>query len=209
MTYTIFTVGHSTQPVRSFVALLQAHGVTAVADVRSSPFSRYSPQFNRDALMDSLADVGIQYVFLGKELGARSDDPACYVESKVQYRSLAATKLFEVGLERIEQGAKQYKVALMCAEKEPLECHRTILVARELVGRGHDVAHILADATLESHADAMRRLIDQLGIPAHDMFRSKDDILDEAYSRQGEKIAYDRSAHEHRPDKSLTQDHIL
>ncbi|MGH8162000.1 MAG: DUF488 family protein [Gammaproteobacteria bacterium] len=196
MTHSILTIGHSTKPVESFIGMLQAHAVTAVADVRSSPFSRYNPQFNRDALRTSLANDGIQYVLLGQELGARSDDPACYVGGKVQYQRLAATPLFQAGLDRVEQGAAQYRVALMCAEKEPLECHRTILVARHLVMRGHEIAHILPDGTLEPHAHAMLRLLDQLGLSAQDMFRSQDDILDEAYARQGEKIAYDRIADE-------------
>jgi uncharacterized protein (DUF488 family) len=190
----ILTIGHSTTSIEAFIGLLQMHGVTAVADVRSSPFSRYSPQFNREMLTASLADAGIRYVFLGKELGARSDDPTCYAGNKVQYEKLAATANFRSGLVRVEQGARLFRLALTCAEKEPLECHRTILVARELIARGHEIAHIHADGTLEPHADAMRRLCEQLGLSAHDMFRSYEETLDEAYSRQSEKIAYDRSA---------------
>lgn len=205
MTHAILTIGHSTLPIDEFAALLRKHAVTAVADVRSSPFSRYNPQFNRDALKRELSKAGIQYVFLGKELGARSDDPGCYVGTKVQYSKLAATPLFRAGLDRVEQGAAQYNVALMCAEKEPLDCHRTILVARELVSRGHDIVHILADGSLEPHAHTMLRLLDQLGLPHQDMFRSQGDIFDEAYGRRGEKIAYDRSSLEARSDWAADQ----
>src|ERR1700742_784406 len=91
---TVLTVGHSTHPVDRFIALLKACEVSAIADVRSSPFSRFNPQFNRDALSKALRDVGISYVFVGKELGARSDDASCYENGQVQYGRLAKTPLF-------------------------------------------------------------------------------------------------------------------
>lgn len=190
----IRTIGHSTLPIQEFIELLQKHRITAIADVRSSPYSRFNPQFNREALKRSLSEARIHYVFLGAELGARSDDPACYANNKVQYGLLAKTLLFQSGLSRVIEGAEKHCIALMCAEKEPLDCHRTILVSRELIDKGQVVAHILADGTEESHASAMARLMEKLGIPRQDMFRSEDQILDEAYFRQAEKIAYDRSS---------------
>ena len=78
----------------------------------------------------------------------------------------------------------------MCAEKEPLECHRTLLVARALVAEGMDVSHIHADGRLEPHAAAMERLLDVAGLPRHDLFRSRDDLLAEALARQEERVAY-------------------
>lgn len=190
---TVFSVGHSTHPVDKFIDLLRSHMVEVVADVRSSPFSRMNPQFNRDDLKKSLKDAEIRYVFLGKELGARSDDPACYVGSKVSYDLLAQTELFQQGLERVIEGAKTYRLALMCAEKDPLHCHRTILVARELIKRGLDVAHILDNGRLERHSEAMERLMTELKVSGDDMFRSKEDGLIEAYAKQADKIAYDSS----------------
>ncbi len=145
----VFTIGHSTHSIERFVELLRRHGVTAVADVRSVPYSRHQPQFNRESLKKSLNQVGIEYVFLGKELGARSDDPACYDGRQVNYRRLAQTALFREGLERVRRGRETYCVALMCAEREPLDCHRTLLVARELEAIGMPVAHILADGCVE------------------------------------------------------------
>lgn len=190
---TVFSIGHSTHPVDKFIDLLRSHKVEVIADVRSSPFSRMNPQFNRDELKKSLKDAGIRYVFLGKELGARSDDPSCYVGSKVSYDLLAKTALFQQGLERVMEGTKTYRVALMCAEKDPLHCHRTILVARELIRRGLDVAHILDNGRLERHSDSMERLMGELKVSGDDMFRSKEDGLTEAYAKQAEKIAYDSS----------------
>ncbi len=186
----VFTVGHSTHAAEAFVALLRMHGVDAVGDVRSSPFSRFNPQFNREVLERNLRVNGIRYIFLGRELGARSEDPSCYVQGRVQYARLAQTELFKSGLERVMQGTARFRVALMCAEKDPLECHRTLLVARALVARGQPVLHIHADGRLETHAAAMERLLDLTGVPREDLFRSRDELLNEALSRQERQIAY-------------------
>jgi uncharacterized protein (DUF488 family) len=192
MTHNIYTIGHSTQPVERFVSLLLRHGITAVADVRSAPYSRHNPQFNREELRTVLKEKGIKYVFLGKELGARSDDDCCYVDEKVQYSLLAKTPLFQSGIGRIIDGAESHKIALMCAEKDPLDCHRTILVARELVNIGCRLIHILVDGSLESHSEAISRLIERFGISKDDMFRSYDIAISEAYEKQADLIAYDR-----------------
>lgn len=186
----IFTVGHSTHPFELFLSLIRKHGVTAVADVRSRPFSRFSPQFNRDALDPQLRENGIRYVFLGRELGARSDDPACYEKGRVRYDRLAQTEVFRQGLDRVMAGAREHRIALMCAEKEPLECHRTLLVARALHDRGVDVSHILAGGSLEAHAGAMRRLHGVTGVPLTDLFRTPAELLAEALARQEERVAY-------------------
>ena len=191
----IFTIGHSTHSQEYFISLLQRQGVTALCDVRSKPYSRVNPQFNREELKESVRACGIKYVFLGKELGARSEDPACYENGKVRYDRLAHTELFRLGLERVQKGMKDYRLALMCAEKEPLECHRTILVARHLAALGLDVKHIHADGTLEAHADALSRLAKMLTLreDEHHLFRSREDLLAEAYRLQEERIAYDSS----------------
>ena len=186
----VWTVGHSNQTLDDFVALLRRHEITAVTDVRSTPFSRFTPQFNKDALQRGLKATGIKYVFLGRELGARSDDPTCYEHGRVQYARLAKTDLFQQGLDRLIRGAAEHRIAVMCAEKEPLECHRTILVARALVGRRVEVDHILSSGQVETHADAMIRLLRIVGIPREDLFRSGDELIEEALARQEERIAY-------------------
>jgi uncharacterized protein (DUF488 family) len=190
MTGTVFTVGHSTHTLERFIALLQKHGITAIGDVRSKPYSRMNPQFNREELKPALREREIAYVFLGKELGARSDDPTCYRDGKVQYDRLADTALFQQGMNRVREGAAKYRVALMCAEKEPLDCHRTILVARHIVPMGLDVKHILGNGQLEEHAEALGRLVRQLHLPEGDMFSKQDEVFQEAYRLQGERIAF-------------------
>lgn len=186
----VMTVGHSNHSIDAFVDLLLRNGVTALADVRSAPYSRYQPQFNKETLARSLRERGIHYVFLGRELGARSDDPACYENGRVQYHRLAQTEAFQSGLGRVMQGMGEHRIALMCAEREPLECHRTLLVARELSERGVAIRHILPDGSTEDHADAMNRLLSLTGLPREDLFRSHEELVAEAIRRQEQKVAY-------------------
>ena len=144
----VFTVGHSNHSLEEFLGLLAKHDVTAVADVRSAPFSRFCPQFNRDPLQAALKERGIRYTFLGRELGGRSDDPAHYRGGRICYELVAQTRRFQDGVERVVDDAARHRIALTCAEKEPLDCHRTLLVAWELAALGVSVAHVLAGGEL-------------------------------------------------------------
>jgi uncharacterized protein (DUF488 family) len=193
MSNVVFTIGHSTHSLERFIALLKQHGIGALGDIRSRPYSRMNPQFNRENLKKSLQENGIAYIFLGQELGAQSNDASCYLGGKLQYDRLAQTDLFRQGLERVRVGMQGYRLALMCAEKEPLECHRTILVARGLEALQIKVEHILEDGGLESQNNALRRLLALLRLPEHDLFRSREDMIEEAYRIQGERIAYEAS----------------
>jgi uncharacterized protein (DUF488 family) len=190
----VFTIGHSTHPRGRFIELLRRHGITALCDVRSRPYSRMNPQFNREELERALSAHTIAYRFLGRELGARSDDPACYKGGKVRYDRLAETDLFKDGLKRVLRGLEEgFRVALMCAEKEPLECHRTILVARHLVALGLDVEHIHADGSLENHTTALAHLMRILHLHQDHLFLSHEELLADAYRRQEGRIAYDQA----------------
>lgn len=192
---TVYTIGHSNHEPGTFVSLLTRHAIDVVCDVRSNPHSRYNPQFNREVLEKTLPADGIRYLFLGRELGARSEDPACYEKGLVRYDRLSTTPLFQEGLARVREGAaKGFRIALMCAEKDPLDCHRTILVSRRLAESGVDVEHIHADGSVERHADALTRLRQVHRLPEADLFRSPADILDEAYARQEGRIAYAEEA---------------
>ncbi|GGL57849.1 DUF488 domain-containing protein [Planomonospora parontospora] len=186
----LFTIGHSTHSFSVFRDLLRRHGITAVADVRSIPVSRFAPQFNRDAINRSLCDAGIKYVFLGKELGARTNDPDCYIDGRVQYKRLARTAEFTNGIARLLKGAEIERIAIMCTEQEPLDCHRTILIARVISEYGAAVDHIHGDGHAESHALAMRRLMTKFGIEEDDLLYTPAERLEEALSRQERRIAY-------------------
>ncbi|HEY0940436.1 MAG TPA: DUF488 domain-containing protein [Steroidobacter sp.] len=184
----IYSVGHSNHPIAYFLELLRGSGVDLLADVRSTPYSRFNPQFRRDSLAAVLGEHGIEYLFLGEELGARSKDPSCYEEGRINYRKLAATDLFQRGIERLLAAAKTHTLAIMCAEKDPLDCHRTILVARELVSRGEPVSHILASSEVEPHDLIMQRLREKLKIEPQDLFG--EDADEQAYDLRGRQIAY-------------------
>ena len=191
MSKRVFTIGHSNHTIEMFISLLQKHGITALADVRSQPYSRHHPQFNREALQQALIKAGINYVFLGRELGARSENPKCYRKGKVQYELLACEPSFQEGLIRLLRGMENHLVAIMCAEKDPLNCHRTILVGHRLRGQGIDLAHILYNGEVEKHEEAENRLLTLLKLPEFDMFRRREEIVAEAYNIQGDRIAYE------------------
>lgn len=190
MTATVYTIGHSDHSIAAFAGLLREHQIDAIADVRSHPFSRRYPQFNREPLQAALREHGVRYVFLGRECGARRDDPACYLGDKVQFERVAQSLPFRSGLERVKAGARRYRLALMCAERDPLSCHRTILVSRALVAEGLEVRHILADGALETQAQALTRLREQLGLQHPDLFCDDAQLEVLAYRQQGERIAY-------------------
>ena len=174
--------------------LLRRHRVTALADVRSAPYSRFNPHFNRELLAASLKARGIRYVYLGRELGGRSDDPDDYEEGHIRYDRLARTDRFKDGIDRVARGAAEHRIALMCAEKEPLDCHRTLLVGRALDRRGVKVEHILADGRLEPHTMAMDRLLARLDLdPEGDLFRRqqpREELIAEAIVRQTERAGH-------------------
>jgi uncharacterized protein (DUF488 family) len=190
MPQTLYTIGHSTHPTEKFVRLLRGHEITAVADVRSAPYSRYNPQFKKEALAASLKQAGVAYVYLGRELGARVEDPSCHVDGRVSYRKVAQTELFRTGLQRVRDGMRNYRIALMCAERDPITCHRMMLVTRNLRDEEFDIAHIRADGTLESNAEAEERLLDAAGLPAASLFENAHALIEAAYEHVGRKMSW-------------------
>jgi len=189
----LFTIGHSTRDIGSFIAVLRENAVTAIADVRSSPFSRFSPQYNIDSLKRTLLEQGIRYAYLGEELGARRAEPECYINDVARYDLIVKTQAFESGLNRLRHGMHTHRIALMCAEKDPLTCHRTILVCRQLRDECR-ISHIIDHGVVEDHAAAEVRLLRLTGLPERSLFDDRPEHLLEAYERQGKEIAYRRGA---------------
>ena len=186
----VYTIGHSNHAIEKFVAMLREHSVTRVADVRSHPVSRFAPQFGAKRLSAELDGAGIAYSFVGQELGARSNDPACVVDGRVDYERLASTALFAAGLDRVAAAAGRERVALLCAERDPFDCHRAILVCRALLGRGIDARHIREDGSLESRAALDARLLAELGAGERDLFATEEELVAAAYRARGREIAY-------------------
>jgi uncharacterized protein (DUF488 family) len=188
----LFTIGHSTLSWEQFLGLLTQHRIGAIGDVRSSPYSARFPHFSREHLKRALPIAKIHYAFLGDELGARRIERDCYVEGVARYDRIAQTDSFRAGLNRVRVGVGRFRVALMCAEKDPLECHRTILVCREFRNE-LVIHHILGDGSLETHADAEARLLDEEKVPDDDFFAPREELIAKAYDRRGAKIAYRES----------------
>src|ERR1700722_6372632 len=182
----IYTVGHSNQSIEAFLALLRAHSVEVVADVRSRPYSARFPHFSKDRLEAHLKAADIRYVFLGRELGARRDEAECYVNGRASYERISKLPAFADGIKRLLIGAHKYRLTLMCAEHDPLTCHRTILVCHELKKHGILIKHIRRDGALEDHEQAEQRLVEEeLGSSGQaDMFATAhgfSQILEHAY----------------------------
>jgi uncharacterized protein (DUF488 family) len=153
-TLSVFTIGHSNHDEATFLELLKQHRIDVVADVRSQPYSKYTTQFNTDQLQAALAGAGMRYVFLGQQLGGRPEEPEFYdAAGHVLYDRLAQSPRFLEGVERLERGLRQYRVALLCSEEDPAECHRNLLVSRVLATRGVTAWHIRGDGRLQSQAE--------------------------------------------------------
>jgi uncharacterized protein (DUF488 family) len=203
----LFTIGHSNLSEENFIHHLKRHNITALGDVRSHPYSRYLPHFCRDYLKYLLKKNNIQYVFLGEQLGARPSDEDCYVEGKAVYEKIANTVAFKQGLERIKIGSEKHKIALMCAEKDPITCHRAILVCQYLRDFDLDIHHILLNGELESHSQLEDRLLasldllpkpqvqlsifDEVNNAINTLINTpREELVTKAYKQQGNKVAY-------------------
>ena len=182
---TIYSIGHSNHPIERFVTLLRDAGIDAVLDVRSVPQSRHVPQFGRQRLEAALAAAGIGYVFLGDALGGKPQDPAMRPDGVADYELMATTPVFKAGLERVAAEGAGRRATLMCAEKAPLDCHRTVLISRHLAASGHAVVHILADGTQMPHTAIEDDLLQR--------YAPADDLLMAAEGHEGRlAIAYRR-----------------
>ena len=157
----LYTVGHSNQTVEEFLSLLQCHGVNCVVDVRSVPASKYAPQFNEENLKSFLKLHDIQYLAFGNEFGARRTD-CINNDGQVDFEVAVTTPLFQQGAKRLMKGLERgFRIALMCSEADPLECHRFSLVSRYFHNQGIEVLHILKDADLASHIEVEKRMVNE------------------------------------------------
>ncbi len=173
----IKTIGHSNHPIQRFVDLLTAGGVKLLVDVRSLPWSRRFPQFGKERLTQSLADAGIAYVH-ESALGGKPEGRG-KPEGGASYDALAARPAFNAALARLIDRAQDTTVCLMCAEKEPLACHRTVLVSRRLAERGVAIEHLLADGATRPHSDVEEALLAKSAGP--DLFEDRAARLARAY----------------------------
>lgn len=147
----VYTIGHSVHSLEKLVNLLNSNRIEVLVDIRSEPYSRKVPHFNKDNLEKEIRKSGLKYLFLGKELGGRPKERQFYdQEGFVLYSKIADSPDFKSGLERLLNGIEKFRVALMCSEENPMNCHRRLLVGRVLSNAGVAVLHIRADGSIQS-----------------------------------------------------------
>ena len=202
----LLSVGHSNHDWSRLLALLRGAGVTAVADVRSSPYSKRYPQFNKGPLESALLASGIGYVYLGDLLGGRPSDPGLYhPEGWADYARMRQTAAFRRGLDRLLLGAEDYTVAMLCSEEDPLDCHRGLMITPALAELGRPPLHLRKDGSLETTADMEKRLLQATGVGdglLDGLFAAQLDeaerrsLVAEAYRLRNRQVAYRTRAEE-------------
>lgn len=146
----VWTVGHSNHEFEAFARLVAQERVEFLIDVRSFPYSRFAPQFNREELQTAIGQHGIGYLFLGEELGGRPTSEDHYdEEDHALYGPMSQEPAFRAAIERLVEGASAHRLALVCSEGDPYDCHRRLLVGRVLAEGGAQLRHILPDGTLK------------------------------------------------------------
>lgn len=198
--FTVYTVGHSTYPNERFIQLLNNNEINCVIDVRSIPYSKYAGNFNKDKIQPYLKNNRILYIFMGKELGARPEDTNLYApEGYLDFEKVSQNGLFQSGIARVLSGLqKGYRIALMCTEKDPIDCHRAILVGRELEKRDCSVLHIEEDGKFETQGQLEQRMLNhyfpnwgqQAMFVEHDTNVTRDELILKSYHLKNEEIGY-------------------
>jgi uncharacterized protein (DUF488 family) len=165
----IYTIGHGSRKAAEFLALLKEYGIGYLIDARSVPFSKFHPQFSQNELKQYIEQNGIRYVFMGDELGGRPKDASCYRKGMVDYEILKTKDFFKKGIERLKTAYnKELTLAIMCSERNPIECHRSRLIGRVLDGEGIVVQHIDETGKLKDQKALMSELYK--GFPPGDLF---------------------------------------
>lgn len=155
----IYTIGYGAREIDAFITTLKVNNIDYLIDVRSRPYSRYKPDFTKEALTAYLERAGIRYVFMGDTLGGQPEDGSCYTDGKVDYDKLAATTFYQEGIGRLHDAFRQQRsVALMCSEGKPEQCHRSKLIGRTLAAEQIPIMHIDENDRLITQEDVMRRI---------------------------------------------------
>lgn len=189
-TLELFSIGHSTHSEEHFRSLLSTAGVNAIADVRSQPYSKYSPHFSKDTLQAWLKDANLAYSFLGRELGGRPDDRKLMQNGVADYEAMAKSRSFSEGLHRLIKGAERYRIAMMCSEQDPLDCHRCLLIARKLFQAGISTSHILGTGEIVTHKAIEEQLMEIERQANDDLFACRDERLSTAYRNRSRKVGF-------------------
>lgn len=195
----LFTIGHTNHSHEEFLKLLKQYNITYLLDVRSTPFSQYTSQFNKDVISEFLQANGIKYCHMGKFFGARPEDKTLYTKDNyLDFEKMRDSDLFKKGLDNVMRGlADGNNIVLMCTEKDPMDCHRAIMVARGFELQGVDVNHILPDGKLQNQKELDNRLLDKYFADRHQIsFVSniseipEEELIIDAYRKRNTEIGY-------------------
>ena len=190
----IHTVGHSNLSAEGLMGMLKRQGITQVIDVRSTPYSRYVPHFNRDNIRATLERNGTGYTHMGDALGGRPQDDRLYDrDGRANYELMAQEKTFQDRVRQVEEMTEDGHTLLMCTEADPLRCHRTLLVSQELASRGADIIHLMRDGQQESHEETMEKLLALWKfLRDGDAGMTRRQLIKEAVRNQAAEVAYRR-----------------
>ena len=188
--FDFFTIGHSNIPAERFTGMLRQTGVATIVDVRSIPASRFCPWFSAKNLAPLLAAANITYLFSGEELGGRPRDPSLYCDGVADYEAMARRPGFQAALDGLLAHCGRQRCCLMCSERDPLACHRCLLLGRALAARGVTIGHILHDGTIEAHTSTEVRLLEVAGVDGGLFVTGQDERLAAAYRRRAGAVAY-------------------
>jgi uncharacterized protein (DUF488 family) len=198
--HSLHTVGHSNHTFKYFLNLLLINNIHCIVDVRSTPYSQFVPQFDTDKIKQELHANGIHYIYLGKELGARREDKRLYTNGYLDFAKIrTCDKCFQSGIKRVIEGVnKGFSISIMCTEKDPIDCHRSILISKAFIDIGYNISHIKENGKIETHKDLEQRLIylffpdiDQTSI--FDVLngpKSREELLEKAYVLKNKEIGY-------------------
>lgn len=193
---TIYTIGHSTHSIETFLALLRAHGVTCIIDVRSQPYSGMAPHFNKSTIQTTLKREGVLYAHFKEEFGARHTDPTLLdTEGRVDFDKVRETAAFKRGIERLQNAIELgYRVALMCSEANPFDCHRFVMVSYQLAKEGMEVRHILGDGQVLPNEELEIKLLEKYAkkLPQSTLFETVTDEMrrDAAYRLRNKAVGF-------------------
>lgn len=161
----IYSIGHGIKKIETFLNELNSFKISYLVDVRTSPYSKYNPQFNREILKNDLEKAGITYVYLGENLGGLPSDRSCYIDGKVDYDLIKEKGFFKEGLKRlIVANTKNLNVVIMCSESKPEECHRSKLIGQELLKQNISLLHIVSSEKMKEQTTVMNELTKGKGV---------------------------------------------
>ena len=189
---TLYTIGYSSYDISHFISILKKQQIKALVDVRSIPYSKFAPDYNTDNIKKILENNSIYYLNFGDGLGARTKIEECYQNNIAQYSLISKTPMFKEYTKRIISGLEKFNIVLLCAESDPLKCHRDIMICRYLKKYINNISHILQNEIIEDNTQPEIRLLREYNLEQEDFFSNYIDRLNEAYDLRSNEIQYRR-----------------